>query len=427
MPLKLITLGPKYTRIALIAAAFLCLVLSWFFIRWNLGNVIASQVDPKSPDSPMIAEWLTEFSPSDPGTHFLSASVFEKTFNADDLSRAVHEYEVATALSPYNYAMWRSLGRARSLVGDAEGSFKAYRRALELAPNYSGVQWIYGNALLREGETNEGLSIIGNAAAADPQYAKPAIATALQALDGNVDEVRRTMGDTAVINAGLAGVLSSMERLDESFDAWGHLSLESRRTEFKSLGETIRNKMIELKRFRMAASIHADIRTDEAPSVSKVINGGFEEDVKLGNAGIFNWRISDGTHPQVGLSDNIKRSGQYSVLLMFNSFEVSGLRSIDQTIAVEPAAEYELEIFFRSDVRSDATLRWEVADAANLQKIAESEPIAQAADWTPLRIRFRSPAASDGIQVRLVRQGCGGLACPMSGRLLFDDITLRRL
>ncbi len=423
----MITIGPKYTRIALIAAAILCLVLSWFFIRWNLGNVIASQVDPKSPDSPRVADWLTEFSPSDPQTHFLAASVFEKTFNADDLNRAVHEYEMATALSPYNYAMWMSLGRARSLVGDAEGSFKAYRKALDLAPNYSGVQWIYGNALLREGETDEGLSIIARAAAADPQYVRPAIATALQTFEGNIDDVRRTMGDNAVVNAGLAGVLSTTERLDESFEAWTRLSLESRRIEYKNLGEILRNKMIEHKRFRMAANIHADITADEAPAISKVINGGFEEDVKLGNAGIFNWRISDGTHPQVGLSDGIKQSGQYSMLLMFNSFEVAGMRSIDQTIAVEPAVEYELEIFYRSDLRTEATLRWEVADAADLQKIAESDPIAQAADWTPLRIRFRSPADSDGIQIRLVRLGCGGLACPMSGRLLFDDISLRRL
>jgi Tfp pilus assembly protein PilF len=375
----------------------------------------------------MIAEWLTEFSPSDPRTHYLSASVFEKTFNADDLSRAVYEYEMATALSPYNYAMWMSLGRARSLVGDSEGSFKAYRKALHLAPNYSGVQWIYGNALLREGETDAGLSMIAIAAAADPQYAKPAIATALQTFDGNIGDVRRIMGDTAEVNAGLAGVLSTTERVDESFEAWGRLSLENRRTAYKSLGETLRNRMIERKRFRLAASIHADITSAEAPAVSKVINGGFEDNVTLGNAGIFHWRISDGTHPQVGLSDSIKRSGQYSMLLMFNSFEVSGLRSIDQTVAVEPDAEYELEIFFRSDLRTDAALRWEVADAASLQKIAESEPIVETADWTPLRIRFRSPGASDGIQIRLVRLGCSGLACPMSGRLWFDDIALRRL
>ncbi len=427
MPVKLIKIGPRFSRTILSTAALLCLILTWFFIRWNLGNVIAEQVEPGSPDSSRIAEWLTEFSPSDPRTHFLAATVFEKTFNPDDLIRAVKEYEEAAALSPHNYAIWLGLGRARSLVGDADGSFRAYRKALELAPHYSAVQWIYGNALLREGTPDEGMAILALAAAKDPQYGAPAISTALQTYEGDIDQVRRVMGNTPVINAGLARVLSSTDRLDESFEAWGRLSPESRGVEYKTLGETLRNKMVEQKKFRMAASIHADITDEEIPAVSKVVNGGFEDNVKLGNTNIFNWRISDGTHPQVGLSDGIKRSGRFSLLLVFNSFEASGLRSIDQIIAVEPDAEYELEIFYRSDIRSDANFRWEVADAANLEKIAESEPISPASDWTALRVRFRSPGDSDGVQLSLVRYGCGSLSCPTNGRLLFDDITLRRL
>jgi len=28
---------------------------------------------------------------------------------------------------------------------------------------------------------------------------------------------------------------------------------------------------------------------------------------------------------------------------------------------------------------------------------------------------------------RLIREGCAGLACPISGKLLFDDISIKRL
>lgn len=424
----MITFQPKYVRVALIIAGVICLLLSWGFIRWNLANVVALQVDHRSPDSRSIADWLTAFSPSDPRTHVFAAKVYETTFDPDDLNRAVLEYEVAASLSPHNYVMWLNLGRARALLDDSEGAFKAYERALELAPNYSIVRWVYGNALLRVGRLDDGLALVSKAADLDPQYSRPAISTALQVFDGNIDEVRRTMGDKGKVNAGLAEGLLAGGRIEEAFDSWQRLSPESRRGEFKTLGETLRNKTVELKRFRIAARIQGDISDGQIPAVSRIVNGGFEEEVKLGGTDIFDWRISNGSHPQVGLSDVVKRSGRFGLLLVFSSFETAGFRSIDQTIAVEPYADYELEIFFRSDLRTDASLKWEVADATTSLPIVETPPINKAApEWTRLSVRFKIPGNTDGVQIRLVRQGCGGPACPMSGRLIFDDISLNRL
>ena len=406
--------------------AALLLVLLWIFVRWNLANVVALQLDPKSPDSRFIADWLTEFSPSDPRTHLLAAKVYESSFDANDLDRAVREYEFAASLSPHNYVMWLNLGRVRGLVGDADGAFKAFERALELAPNYSLVKWVYGNAFIREGRTDEGFNLISSAAASDPKYVRPAVLTAIQIFDGSVDEVRRSMGDTAAINAGLAETLVSLDRPEEALDAWRRLSPEMMTGQFHDLGQKLQSKLIDLKRYRMASVVHAGITTNKLSSVSEIVNGGFEEGVRLGSTNVFDWRISDGTHPQVGLSDGAKRSGQYSLLLAFNSFDTAGMRVIDQVIAVEPATDYELEVFYRSDLRSDAVLKWEISDASSSQRIAVS-PITNAAEWTPLKLLFRSPETSDGIQLRLIREGCSGPACPMSGRLLFDDISLRQL
>lgn len=411
----------------LLGLAALFLVLSWTFIRWNLANVVALQLDPKSPDSRYIADWLTGFSASDPRTHLLAAKVYESSFDADDLNRSVREYEFATSLSPHNYVMWLNLGRVRGLVGDADGSFKAFERALALAPNYSLVKWVYGNALIREGRTDEGFKLISSAAAGDPKYVGPAISTAIQIFEGRVDEVRRSMGDTARINAGLAETLVSLGRPEEALDSWRRLSPEMMTGELQNLGQKLRSKLIDEKNYRVAAAVHADITANKFSPVSQIANGGFEEGVKLNNTDVFDWRISEGTHPQVGLSDGAKRSGQFSLLLAFNSFETAGMRVIDQVIAVEPATDYELVIFYRSDLRSDAVLKWEINDVSSLQPIAVSPPINNAAEWTPLRVLFRSAETSDGIQLRLVREGCGGPACPMSGRVMFDDISLKRL
>ena len=410
----------------LLILGVLLLIFAWTFIRWNLANVVALQLDPKAPDSRYIADWLTDLSPSDPRTHLLAAKVYESSFDSDDLNRAVRECEYAASLSPHNYVMWLNLGRVRGLIGDAEGSFRAYERALALAPNYSIVRWVYGNALIRDGREDEGFALISKAAMDDPRYLGPAISTAIQIYDGDIEAVRRVMGDSAPINGGLAETLVSINRPEDAYGSWQRLSPEARRSEFQKLGQRLQSRFVELNKYRLAAMVHGDITASESP-LARIVNGGFEESVKMGSTGLFEWRVSDGTHPQVGLSDSAKRSGNHSLLIAFNSFEAAGMRSIDQVVAVEPAADYELEIHYRSDIRSDALLKWQVADLSNSQRIAESPPMTNAADWTPIKITFRSPENSDGIQLRFVREGCGGPACPMSGRIIFDDISLRRL
>jgi hypothetical protein len=427
LSLRSITFKAKYFKIVLVVTAIGCIFIGCIFVRWNLGNVAAQQTDPKGRDSIDIAKWLAELSPSDPRTHLFAAKAYESTFDPNDLYRSVREYELAASLSPHNFATWLSLARSRGLQGDVEGSFKAYDRALGLAPNYSLPRWMYGNALLRDGRTDEGFSLVSAAASSDPKYLRPAISTALQLFDGNVDAVRRGLGNTVQTNAGLARELFVLGRIQESFESWQQIEPEAKKQEFRELGQMLSTKFADLKKFRMAASIQCDIDFDRSGVTGKVVNGGFEEEVRLGNTDIFNWRITEGSHPQVGISETVKRSGKYGLILMFSSFESAGFRSLEQLLPVEPSVDYELEMYFRSDLRTEATLRWEVIDAVTSKLIAASDPINKAADWTPLRIRFKVPGDSDGVQIRFVRNGCTGPACPMNGRLIFDDFSLKRL
>ena len=171
MPLKIVKTKPWLARLCLIAASALCVTAAWFFIKWNFANVVASNIDPKRPESILVADWLTQIAPADPQTHFTAASLFEKTFDPDDLTRSLSEYEMAAALSPHNYLMWLNLGKARSLNGDTEGAEAAHARALELAPNYSSVQWVYGNMMLRQGKRDEGFALLAKAAVLNPDLA----------------------------------------------------------------------------------------------------------------------------------------------------------------------------------------------------------------------------------------------------------------
>lgn len=425
MSLKIIKCEPRLARILLIAAVILCVATAWFFIKWNFANAVASRLDTKRVELKPVADWLIQMAPNDPQTHFSAARLFEKTFDSSDLARSLTEYEMAVALSPNNFMTWVDLAKARNLNGDVEMSLTAYKRALELAPNYAAVQWVYGNALIRQGEPDAGFPLIAKAAASNSDYAQPAALTALQIFDGVIEKARRGLGDTDITNAALAAVLAEQGQYDEAFIAWSKLT----NPKAQQLGQTLMGKFAAAKRFQLAAQISSAFRTNEIekPVVGQITNGGFENGVKLRNTGLFEWQIAEGTQPEIGLSDGQTHSGTYCLLIMFRTFETAAFRSVSQTAAVVPGAEYEFEVYYKSDVKTSASLKWEIVDAMTTLPIVNTPPMTPVVDWTPLNVRFKVPADSDGIIIRLVREGCSGPSCPVNGNLSVDDISIRRL
>lgn len=391
--------------------------------------MIAARLDFDRPESKIVVDGIVDMAPSDPLTHYAAAAILEKTFDANDLKRSLAEYQTAAQLAPYNYLNWLNLGRARDLTGDTDGASAAYSRAMELAPNYSYVQWLCGNFALRQGKTAEGFALIAKAAASNPDYAQPAVLTALQIFDADVNAVRRSLGDNAVTNGALTTNLAGQKHFDEAVDAWSHLKADDTSINYKKLGEALVSQLVVAKKFELASRVTSDMLPADAEKLitGKVANGGFENGVKLRNAGTFEWQIADGGEPQVGMSDTTKKNGKFALSLAFNSFDTSAFRTIAQTVAVVPGAEYELEVFYRSDVKTNSRIKWEVADASTTAAITSTPPIAPAADWTSLKVVFKVPAGVDGIILRLTRDGCGGPTCPTNGKLLFDDISLRRL
>jgi tetratricopeptide (TPR) repeat protein len=428
LSLKIIKLEPKIQRFTLVIAALLCLVTAWYFVKWNFANTIAAHLDVKQAEFKPIADWLVEIAPNDPQAHFTAARLYEKTLDQADLTRSIREYEMAVALSPYNYLNWIDLGKARGIEGDADGALAAYERALELAPNYAVVQWAYGNALLRGGKTAEGFSFIAKAAAAKPEYAQPAVQTALQIFDQNIDEVRRYLGDTDTTNAALATALTGQMHFDEAFDAWSKLPDADKASKFKDMSDALIEKFAAARRFQLAAKTAA-VRANESerPTIGKLSNGGFEDGVKLRNAGIFEWQIAEGAQPQIGLNDRQPHGGKYSLSIAFNSFETAAFRSVSQTVAVTPGAEYELELYYRSDVKTTAALKFEIDNALINAPITSTESLTAVPDWTLIHVRWKMPADSDGIVIRFVREGCAGPSCPMNGSISFDDISLKQV
>ena len=408
--------GPK--RAAIFAAGFIVLAFTVFVVRWSLGNAASTRAD-----APEIAQMTTQLAPDDPQTHYAAGVLLEKQFDIASLELAVKEYEKAAILSPNNYLYWLALGNARERSGDAIGGELALRKALELAPHYARVHWALGNALVRQGRTDEGFAEIRSAVESDPKLADLAATTAWMMLRGNVSDVRGALGESDLLNASLAMLLVNEKRFDEALSIWSSLSITEKQGPLAEMAATVAQRFYEAGRYRDAARIRGEIIPGSV-EVARVSNGGFEEPIKNVVASGYEWNIAPGAQPQIAPTNGQKHSGNISLVLVFNSMESKDFRSISQTVAVEPSREYELEVFYRADLRTKAGFRWEVVSVANNTPITATEPTAASAEWTRLSTRFKV-TESDGVTIRLGRVNCEGPVCQITGNLWFDDIALK--
>jgi tetratricopeptide (TPR) repeat protein len=295
---------------------------------------------------------------------------------------------------------------------------------LELAPNYSRVQWALGNALLRQGRVEEAFVEIKKSVAADPVlFANAAAATAWQFFDGDTAAIRRAVGDSPAFDASLASILAERKRFDEAMEVWRSLSAEEKKGPLAETGKMLAGRLMSEGMYRDAAEVLADVKAGpDAPRVGQVMNGGFESAVRPDNPGPFEWQIAPGLQPQIVLSNAQKHGGNNSLLFVFNSGDGKDFRTVSQVVAVEPHQTWELQVFYRADLKTSALFKWEVADAHTGKRLALSDAIPIQSDWAELRVKF-IPEETDGVVIRLVREGCGPV-CPVSGNLWFDDIAV---
>ena len=421
MPIKTYQLNSGAARAIFAAIATLTVILVLFVVKWGFAHTAAVRSDTIE-----VAELATDLGPDDPQTHYALAVVSERTFASGDLEKAVKEFEFAAALSPNNYLLWLDLGRARERIGDQSGAEMALRKALELAPNYSRVRWALGNVLLRQGKSDEAFAEIRKAVANDAAYTDAAATTAWQILDGDIAMVRNAIGDSFRSNAALATLLAGRKRFDEAMGIWDRLPADEKNISLKETGQTLYRQFIEAGKYRFASSVgdQIGISPNVAVAIGEIANGGFEEPLAAQNSNIFSWRIADGTSPRIGPTDGQKHSGNYSLLV---SFAAGGkdIRPVSQTIVVEPGKSYVFEIFYRSDIKTQVKLKWEIITAADGKAIAATDTLTPAADWMPVRTSFSLPADTDGVTIRFAAGDCNPTACPISGSIWFDDFTLK--
>lgn len=421
--IKSISLDSLLLRLLPIILAILILLAGYFAFNWTFGNMIALHADTKE-----LAETAIQMAPNDPQTYFSLAYLNEKSFSPEDLPLALANYEKAVSVSPSDYRLWLSLGKIREQSGDNKGAVAALRKAVELAPNYSQVHWFLGNQLLRQGNDEEAYREIRKAVEGNPTYANPAVNMTWQIFDGDVGIISQKIGDSIPIKAALAPFLAKQKRFDEALSFWNSIPDQEKSTKYKINGQELLATFMEAKSFRQVLALQSQLNGSNAEkfNIGTIYNGDFEKNVPPSGAGTFDWQISEGPQPQISLDGSQKHGGERSLIFLFNSNTGQENRTVQQTIVVESGKNYKFEAFYRSDLKALSGLKWEIVDAADGKVLTSTTETAQTmANWTALNADFSTSSTTQAVILRLVKVPCKQNLCPISGKVWFDDLSLK--
>jgi len=429
--LKLIDVRQPVLRVLLVVPLVLALLFSWYAVRWYMGNFVAEFAPRMEEGRLEAAQAAMRLAPADPWTHGAVASIKKNSLLPEELADAVHHYEEAVRLSPNDYRFWLELGRAREQSGDNAGGEKALRRAVELAPSYAYPRWHLGNLLLRGGQGAEAFRELQRAVEADAALRPQLFNVAWMLYGQNIDEIKKSIGDSAAARSEFAVYLMGRERADEALNLWASLRPEEKRAQ-RAAGEGLLKRLLEQKRYRAALGVFSDINPEgNSTKAEQFVNGGFEEDIDASGANAFNWQIKSDPQAQIAIDSSTHHGGGRSLRILFKASTTLSFQNVAQLLVVEPGAQYRFECYVRAeDLKSGGTPQIEMIDARDGSTVlATSTPLGPGTyDWQPVTINFKTPPQTEAVLVRVGRAGCGTDAvCPIFGMVWYDDFNLQRL
>lgn len=420
--LTVLSVAPLWRRLLLVIPIVLAAYGAWIALRWSIGSTIAAY----APEFE-AARSAERLAPADPQTQFTLAVLTKNSFAPNALGDALPHYERAISLSPNDYRLWIELGRAREQAGDAAGGERALRRAVELAPSYAFPRWMLGNLLLRERRQAEAFDELRLASEADPAMRPQVFNLAWRAFDANIGAVTDAVARTAGARAQLAQFLIENKRLDGAVALWSELSANDRR-EQQETGQALIRALLNERRFLDVLGVYRSIASDV--KVGTLNNGDFEYDVGPPGADLFGWQVASDPRAQVRLDAANQLRGKRSLRIVFNAATSLDFQSITQLIVVEPNARYRVNCYVRTeDLKSASTLVVEAVDAGDPKRVlAASDPAPNGtASWQEVSFEFTTPPRTEAISLRISRESCITGACPIFGKVWYDDFNFQRI
>lgn len=415
-------------RLILIGLIVAALLFAWFSVSWQLGNMLAALTQPNDPNAAQIAEFAHSLSPRDPITNWFKGSVEKEAFTDESLARAVADFEQMIRYAPEDYRYWLELGRAFEQTENFEKAEKAFRRAAEIAPNYSNVYWHLGNYYLRRGDEAQAFPALRKSAETSAVYREQVYSVVWDYFEKDTAKLEELTGSKPDLRAGLAKFYAAKEQAEDSLRIWNTLT-EDEKARNQDIARLIAQALYDKRFFRSAVEFVRQLGVEPQAKVETIQNGGFESPIAADVKDVyFGWQYWKKEKVDLNTDPIKKREGNKSLRLNFSGFTGVEIKNFQQIVAVQPNKKYRLSFWLKTeDLKSAGTPTLEIVNANDLKIIATSAPFPGGTqDWTQVFVEFTTPPNAEAVAVRFDRAYCGD-ACPIIGTLWVDDFKLEKI
>lgn len=345
-----------------------------------------------------------------------------------DPSSSVIDYKQAVEREPTSPYYWMDLGSAFEDAGDMSSARAAFRKAEDVYPASAEVAWHYGNFLLREGGSDEGIKEIAKAIRIDSSLLPEA-----------VSRVWRSSRDVnllvdQLLPPNLDSYFAAIDFFDSAHEPEPAVIIWHKAVKL--------GKPFQLKRsFGLIEELIRDDRSDDAERIwldvlqasgtpretpsdhSLIWDGGFTQAFSNGGLG---WRWDPPLGVAIDFDAARKLSGTRSVRLDFGGSTNLELVEPRQYVPVEPNRIYNFRGYLRTErISTESGLRFSIADpnhVADLNTLTDN--LTGTNGWTEVDLQVRTGPQTHFLQIRLYRSPSRLFENKLSGTAWIADISL---
>lgn len=352
-------------------------------------------------------------------------------FDSADPAKAISFFRRAVEVDPRSAHDWMDLAQAYEVNGNVPQAQAAYEQAQRDYPISAEVSWKYGNFLLRQGATANGLSQVHQALVTDPTLIPLAISRIWDA-EPNVGVIlRNVLPDGERARFQTLDFFAARHNWPAALETWKEIA-DAGKTKPISIHEalpfieelTTTDQAVAAEQVWRQALAAARWPEDKEAGGSLVWNGGFEEPIVNGG---LDWRLEQVPGAYISTDSGTYHSGRRSLRVDFTGGVNLDFWNAHEYVPVEPLTHYAFQCFMRTEsISTESGMRFEIEDLNDNGVQLLTRDMTGTSPWTSVRADVTTGPKTHFLDIRLRRLPSRLFDNKLSGTVWVDDVSLSR-